>query len=65
MTVFPGAQITLRADPQDARNPCITTPLDELSPLLLADQRIIPDPQHPSAVFLSIPETSVRCSNYP
>jgi len=59
MTVFLRAQITFRAHPQGAPNPCITTPLDELSPLLLADQRIFPDPQHPSAVFVSIPEKSV------
>jgi uncharacterized protein len=59
MTVFLRAQITLRVHPRSVRNPSITTPLDELSSLLPADQRVFSDPEHPSAVFLSIPETSV------
>jgi hypothetical protein len=54
MTVFARTQTMFRKNSHISQNQCTTVPLDALSPLLLADQQVFPDPRHPAAIFLSI-----------
>jgi uncharacterized protein len=55
----PRVHISSGAHPHFARNPSARELLDELAPLLVAEQWIFPDPRHPEAALLPIPETSV------